>query len=102
MAGGNGGSSGSGGTEGKLSFDEFGAADGFVDVGGVAGFELAGAVVENGAGVAAEPAVGQEGAVLSAASDAPLTDNGGTPSGGWFQALLAPAFGCAGPSLIFK
>lgn len=73
----------------------FVAADAGRSVLGAAGAEVVGGkVVDDGID-------GQEGALLSAASDVPLVlVNGGTPAGGWLIAFFAACEG-AGPSLIF-
>jgi len=90
------------GIEEKLSLAGFVAAGALADA--VAGAGLS--VVADGTGVvggATDGAPdGHAGAVFSVVSDAPFVAAiGGTPSGAWFQALVAAACGCTGPSLIF-
>jgi hypothetical protein len=95
---GNGGSSGMGGTAGRLSFALFAGTALALD--GAAGAEFCvadGAVAAGGAEFGLE-ADGEAGAALSAASVAPLVVvNGGTPSGVEFELLVAVAREGTGP-----
>jgi hypothetical protein len=99
---GNGGSSGMGGTAGRLSFTvSAGVVLAFVGAAGAEFCVAAGAVAAGGAANGLAP-VGQAGAALSAASVALfVVVKGGTPSGAELAPIVAVAPEGTGPLLIF-